>query len=235
MKTNFKILAWTLVVFVTITACTKDEFNPLPDSEVFKNRISQNDDEPSGNDSINPGDSYILKEAKYFKLDSGLIYFTNIQMGSKVRVILHAWSDWYKYGVVVNSGLNVQNWRQTGVILQFELENIEQFKAKTYRIVPSLVNTGYDYQFTPVIHAEKFPNDSLCIGFYHIAATVNDIEWMGFGYTYGFTGYNVLQSGELEVTKPSSNYEFFGKFIDSQGKKVMINFKTTRAPIQLIN
>jgi len=233
MKRNLKIFIWTLVVMVLATECKKDEFNPLPDSEVFKKRISQND-EPSGNDSIEPGDSYILKDAKYFKLDTGLIYFADIQMGSKVRVILYSWGEYYTNDEVNYSGLNVQNWRQNGVILQFEFENIEQFKSKTYRIIPSLVNTGYDYQFTPTEQAEKFPNDSLCIGFYHIAATFNDIEWGGFGYTYGFNDYFVLQSGELEVTKQSSNYEFLGNFIDSNGKKVRINFKTNMPPIQYL-
>jgi hypothetical protein len=64
---------------------------------------------------------------------------------------------------------------------------------------------------------------------------MNYIEWMSIGYSYGFTDYFVLQSGKLEVTKQSTDYEFFGKFIDSQGKEVTIKFKTTGAPIQYNN
>jgi hypothetical protein len=121
------------------------------------------------------------------------------------------------------------------VILQFQFENTNQFQSKTFQVVPSEVNTGYDYQFTPTEQVEKFPSDSLCIGFYHISADMNYIEWMSIGYSYGFTDYFVLQSGKLEVTKQSTDYEFFGKFIDSQGKEVTIKFKTTGAPIQYNN
>jgi hypothetical protein len=61
------------------------------------------------------------------------------------------------------------------------------------------------------------------------------IEWCSIGYSYGFTDYFVLQSGELEVLKQSANYEFFGKFIDSQGKEVTIRFTATGPPIKYNN
>jgi hypothetical protein len=190
-------------------------------------------DDTLSSDIISPTDSYILKDDKYFKLDTGIIYLQTKQTGYGVRVMIHSWRDYFLDDADGNPG--VQNWRQNAVILQFWLENIEQFKSKTYKIVRSEVNTGYDYQFTPTEQADKFPNDSLCIGFYHIGAKLDNIEFMSFGYTYGFDGYFVLQSGELEVKNQSSYYEFLGNFTDSEGMQVKMKFKIVLPPVQYNN
>ena len=186
-------------------------------------------------------ENYILKDGKYYKLDEGSIYLPYNQNVISVRVLLRSYHDYYWYENNDNEnyewypGMIAQRWRQNAVILQFQLQNIDQFQSKTYQIVPSDVNTGYDYQFLPTEQVGKFPNDSMCIGFYHISADMNYIEWMSLGYSYGFTDYFVLQSGKLEVTKQYSYYELSGKFKDSQSKEVTIKFKTTGLPIQYNN
>jgi hypothetical protein len=115
--------------------------------------------------------------------------------------------------------------KQNAVYIQFLFEDSDQFQTKTYHIVPSEVNTGYDFQFTPTAQADKFPNDSHCIGFYHVQANWFEIEWMSLGYSYGFTDYFVLKSGELMVTKNFSEYEVSGNLIDAQGEEVNLKFR----------
>ena len=183
-------------------------------------------------------ENYILKDGKYYKLGEGQIYHTYNSQNNTVRVLLRSYHDYYWYennddqNYEWYPGKIAQRWRQNAVILQFQLQNIDQFQSKTYQIVPSVVNTGYDYQFLPIVQVEKFPNDSMCIGFYHIAADMDYIEWMSLGYSYGFTDYFVLQSGTLEVKKQSSSYEFLGNFMDSNGKNVKIKFTTAGPPVQ---
>ena len=181
-------------------------------------------------------ENYILKDGKYYKLDDAQIYLPYNSQDNSVRVILHSYRDYYWYENNDNQnyewypGKVAQRGRQNAVILQFQLKDIDQFQSKTFQMVPSEVNTGYDYQFLPAEQIDKFPNDSMCIGFYHIAADMEYIEQMSFGYSYGFTDYFVLESGKLEITKQSSGYDFLGNFNDSDGNKVEIKFKTTGLP-----
>lgn len=244
MKKTLKIIGCVLIALIAITACKKSNDILLPESidpkvkeqnEVLSetDSLASGDDTIQlGNDSIQQGVSYIKKDGKYYKLNTGLIYLPYNRVENTVRVMIRSYFDYYLNDDGSYPGSNSQNWRQNGVILQFQFKDLEQFKSKTYRIVPSEVNTGYSYQFTPTEQAKKFPNDSLCIGFYHIAADAMYIEWMSIGYSHGFTDYFVLQSGELVVLKQSSNYVFSGKFKDSQGKEVTIKFNATGPPIK---
>lgn len=182
-------------------------------------------------------ENYILKDGKYHKLDDGYISLPYNSQENSVRVLLHTYRDYYWYEINDNQnyewypGNVAHRARQNAVVLQFQLKNIDQFQSKTFQMIPSEVITGTDHQFLPAKQVEKFPNDSMCIGFYHIAADMEYIEWMSFGYSYGFTGYFVLESGELAITKQSSGYDFLGNFNDSDGKKVEIKFKTSGLPI----
>lgn len=244
MKNFFRIVSCTLIALIAMTACKKSNDILLPESlvpevkeqnEVLSESdslISEDGTIQPGNDSILAGESYIKKEGRYYKLNTGLIYLPYNRTENTVRVMIRSYFDYFLNYNSSYPGQNNQNWRQNGVILQFQFKDLEQFNSKTYRIVPSEVNTGYSYQFAPTEQAEKFPNDSLCIGFYHIAADATYIEWMSIGYSYGFTDYFVLQSGELVVLKQSSIYEFSGKFKDSQGKEVIIKFNATGPPIE---
>jgi hypothetical protein len=182
-------------------------------------------------------ENYILKDGKYHKLDDAQIYLPYNSQENSVRVVLHSYRNYYWYENNDNQnyewypGKVAQRGRQNAVVLQFQLKNIDQFQSKTFQMIPSEVITGSAHQFLPAEQVEKFPNDSMCIGFYHIAADMDYIEWMSFGYSYGFTDYFVLESGKLEITKQSSGYDFLGNFNDSVGNKVEIKFKTTGLPI----
>jgi hypothetical protein len=182
-------------------------------------------------------ENYILKDGKYHKLEDAYISLPYNSQKNSVRVLLHSFRDYYWYEINDNQnyewypGKVAQRGRQNAVVLQFQLKNIDQFQSKTFQMIPSEVITGSAHQFLPAEQVEKFPNDSMCIGFYHIAADMDYIEWMSFGYSYGFTDYFVLESGKLEITKQSSGYDFLGNFNDSVGNKVEIKFKTTGLPI----
>ena len=167
-------------------------------------------------------ENYIQKNGKYFKLEDGQVYFPYNSQANTFRVMLYSAHNYYRYED--SNGVVSQTGKQNAVIIQFQFEDLNQFQSGVYKIVPSEVNTGYDYQFLPAEQVASFPNDSLCIGFYHLAAT-EGIEWMSLGYSSGFTDYFVLQSGELTITPTDKGLDVTGNFIDSDGVAVTVKFQ----------
>jgi hypothetical protein len=232
MKGKIKLFGSTLIAFIALMACEKSSLTN--DSDLEENIAESENDAHSSVDSLDLSsftdsltsnvitDYYIQRGGKNFKLDDGSIYVSQYTYQGKsfVRVILHSWNDYY----VLNQE-NKKELKQNAVLIQFLFEDADQFQPKTYQIVPSEVNTGFDFQFTPTEQTEKFPNDSLCIGFYHIQANWFEIEWMSLGYSYGFTNFFVLKSGEIMVTKNYSEYEVSGNLFDAQDEEVKIKFK----------
>jgi hypothetical protein len=111
------------------------------------------------------------------------------------------------------------------LVLQFQFADLSQFQAKTYHVVPSNGVYSIDRLLSnSEVPFNGFPNDSLLIGYYHIATDApktltfdEDQEYMKNQIT--------LKSGHLEITIHSSEYEFSGSFIDAQGEEVKIKFK----------
>jgi hypothetical protein len=217
---------------MAMIACEKSSL--LTDPDLEETIAESVNDSPTSVDSMESStftdtlidngitDYFIHRGDKYFKLEDGRIYVSQYTYQGKsfIRVIIHSWNDYY----ILNRN-NEKELKQNAVYIQFLFEDSDQFQTKTYHIVPSEVNTGYDFQFTPTVQPEIFPNDSLCIGFYHIQANWFEIEWMSLGYSYGFTDYFVLKSGELMVTKNFSEYEVSGNLIDAQGEEVNLKFR----------
>jgi hypothetical protein len=184
-------------------------------------------------------DNYIQKGGKYYKLDTGYFYIfspstyqgNNIQTVQVIGIRDYYWYEYNYYWDEEFSGLINQHWKSNAVFLQFQFDGLNQFQAKTYQVAPSdgINSMGYGLGALRNIPFIGFPNDSLLIGYYHIATDTP------FTFTYDedpnyMKNQVALKSGQLEITTNSSEYEFSGSFIDSQGEEVKINFKAISYP-----
>jgi len=185
-----------------------------------------------------PG-NYIQKGGKFHKLDDGYFYIfspstyegNTIQT---VQVISIRDYYWYKHNFGVDeeySGLNSQQWKSNAVFLQFQFGGLNQFQAKTYQGAPSdgIHSMGYGLGVLRNIPFVGFPNDSHLIGYYHIST------YTPYTFTYDedpnyMKNQIALKSGQLEITKNSTEYEFSGNFIDAKGEDVKIQFKAIAYP-----
>jgi hypothetical protein len=150
------------------------------------------------------------------------------------------WKDYYWYEYEKESSIYkwdperiTQHWKSNAVFLQFQFGSLNQFQTKTYQVVPSdgIHSMGYGLGALRNIPFAGFPNDSLLIGYYHIATVTP------FTLTYDedpnyMKNQIALKSGHLEVTKNSLDYMFYGSFIDARGEEVKVKFKATPFPWQ---
>ncbi|HSO87459.1 MAG TPA: hypothetical protein VLQ91_12960 [Draconibacterium sp.] len=189
-----------------------------------------------------PG-NYIEKDGKYYKLDDGYYYIFSPSTYNgfaiqTVQVIARRDYYWYEYNYGNNfndelSALINQHWKSNAVFLQFQFGGLNQFQANTYQVAPSdgIHSMGYGLGALRNIPFTGFPNDSLLIGYYHIATDTP------FTFTYDedsnyMKNQIALKSGKLEVTHNSSEYFISGDFVDASGKQVKVKFKANQYPWQ---
>ena len=185
-----------------------------------------------------PG-NYIQKDGKYYKLDDGyyFVFSPYTYNGNTIHTVqASSWREyyWYKYNTnwyEENSGMIYQHFKSNAMVLQFQFAGLNQFQPKTYQAVPSegvyaIGNMIGIYRYKPF---NGFPNDSLFVGYYHIATdspttlTYNeDKEYM--------KNQIALKSGQLEISNNSSGYVFSGSFIDAHGEEVKVKFKAILYP-----
>jgi len=185
-----------------------------------------------------PG-NYIQKGGKYYKLNKGYYYcftpsYNNGTTIQTVQVIAIRDYYWYEKGYYRDeefSGLTNQHWKSNAVFLQFQFGGLNQFQNGTYQVAPSdgIHSMGYGLGALRDIPFDGFPNDSLLIGYYHIATDTP------FTFTYDedpdyMRNQIALKSGHLEIKTHSSEYEFSGSFIDAQGEDVIIRFTAVAYP-----
>jgi hypothetical protein len=127
----------------------------------------------------------------------------------------------------------IQHWKSNAVFLQFQFTGLNQFQTKTYQVAPSngIHSMGYGLGVLRNIPFSGFPNDTLLIGYYHIATDTP------FTFTYDedpdyMKNQIALKSGKLEVTRNSSEYFISGDFVDSNGEQVKVKFKAIQYPWQ---
>lgn len=183
--------------------------------------------------------NYIRKGGKFYKLDDGYYYCfapssyngTAIQTVQVITIRDYYWYENNYYRDEEYSGIDNQHWKSNAVFLQFQFGNLNQFQARTYQVAPSdgIHSIGYGLGALRNIPFDGFPNDSHLIGYYHIATDAP------FTFTYDedpdyMRNQIALKSGQLEVTKHSSEYEFSGSFTDANGEEVIIKFKAAAYP-----
>lgn len=182
-------------------------------------------------------ENYILKAGKYYTLDDGYYYvFTPYSYeGKSIQTVrLIARREYYRYeydqyyGQPMAGVIN-KRWKSSTVVLQFQFESFYYFRSITYKVAPSkgIYSIGYDdsnYESAPF---EGFPNDSLFIGYYHLAQDMPHTHNYDEFPTY-MENQLAIQSGQLTATELSSeHYEFQGDFIDAKGDEVKVKFKAS--------
>ncbi len=171
-------------------------------------------------------ENFIEKGGKYYKLNDGEISY----LGNYNQTIhLKSWRDYYRYERIywlfVKDYAIIQHGKSTALVLQFQPVNLHLFQSKVYKVAPSDgVYSIHPFLTDPNIRVSGFPNDSLCIGYYHIATEMpgtltfdEDPEYM--------KSQIALKSGEVKITKISSGYEVSGSLIDALDEEVKVKFK----------
>ena len=187
-----------------------------------------------------PQGSYIKKDNRYYKLVDGYYYVfkSAIYQGNPIQTVqVICWRDyyWYEYisGDAFYPDIIGQHWKSNALILQFQFANVSQFSEKTYQVTASdgIYSIGYGLSQLRDIPFKGFPNDSLVIGFYHISTDTpntftydEDPDYMKSQIT--------LKSGQLQVTKNKTDYEFDGSFTDANGGEVQVKMKAIPYPWQ---
>lgn len=174
-------------------------------------------------------ENYIEKGGKYYKLNVGDISF---QGDYNHTIHLKSWRDYYRYEyaywIYVNDNAILQHSKSNALVLQFQFAHLNQIQEKVYKVVPSDgIYSIHPYLSNPNVLFQGFPNDSLCIGYYHIAAEMPGT--LTFDEDQEFMSNQIaLKSGEVKITKIHSGYEVLGSFTDARGEAVKVKFNVAQ-------